>query len=218
MTTGLLLLLVGGCSDYSFTDILDGFGRGDDPGTTDSETPDSGLADSGPTDSEPPGCADADLDGHTDQTCGGDDCDDCDDTVHPDAEAADGSQAQSYATVQPALDAVAGDTENCVAPGDYRAIVMGNRVDFGVTDVGVDSSGATPTVSWTARDGDGDTAHSQAGFQVQVATASWVREPTALLDSGEQAGSDTSFTLATDPGGTWFVRVRVMDGEGAWSA
>lgn len=46
------------------------------------ETAETGSVDSVPT------CADADGDGHADAACGGDDCDDTQDTVHPGAEEA----------------------------------------------------------------------------------------------------------------------------------
>ncbi len=78
MTIALLLVLPG-CSDYGFRDILAGGGRGDDPGTVDTEP-------TGSSDSDPPECPDGDLDGHRDESCGGTDCDDSDPDTHPDAD------------------------------------------------------------------------------------------------------------------------------------
>ena len=71
-------------------------------------------------------------------------------------------------------------------------------------------------VSWTLCDGDADETHRQASFQVQAAEAAWPREPEAVYDSGEVTGTDTSHTLPD--ASEVYVRVRVRDEAGAWSA
>ena len=72
-------------------------------------------------------------------------------------------------------------------------------------------------VSWSGCDGDADEAHSQAAYQVQVALDSWVHEPITEHDSGVIEGTDASYTLPT-LGTTGWVRVRVRDEAGVWSA
>jgi hypothetical protein len=76
-------------------------------------------------------------------------------------------------------------------------------------------SGAT--VSWGGCDGDADMAHTQAAYQVQVALSAWPYEPSAVHDSGVIEGTDTSYALPT-LGDTGWVRVRVRDADGLWSA
>src|SRR5690242_4487158 len=61
-------------------DALDS--AGPDAGAEDAGAEDAG-ADANPTDAPP--CADADMDGHPDLACGGDDCDDTSAAIHPDA-------------------------------------------------------------------------------------------------------------------------------------
>ena len=77
----------------------------------------------------------------------------------------------------------------------------------------VSSSGNTAL--WTLCDGDGDEAHVQAAYQVQVAEHPFPWQPAVEHDSGEVSGTQTSTSLPS--GGGW-VRVRVRDESGAWSA
>ena len=73
------------------------------------------------------------------------------------------------------------------------------------------------TVSWPGCDGDADDAHTQAAYQVQVALTAWPYEPATEHDSGVIEGSDTSYALPA-LGATGWVRVRVRDQDGIWSA
>ena len=88
---------------------------------------------------------------------------------------------------------------------------------FGATAVRAEDDGGAATVSWTACDGDGDEVHAQAAFQVQTASKAWVYEPAVEHDSTELSSTDTTYEL---PGGLGksYVRVRVQDEQGAWSA
>ncbi len=73
------------------------------------------------------------------------------------------------------------------------------------------------TVSWSGCDGDADKDHTQAAYQVQVASTAWPYEPSADYDSGVVTSTDTSASLPST-GTTGWVRVRVQDDDGYWGA
>jgi hypothetical protein len=136
-STGALLLLLGGC-----TAILDAGrhqGGNADGGPRDSGTQDGGPRDSGSRDSGPPdGGCDGDGDGHLSTTCGGDDCNDADPDVYPNAPAICGNgrvEACPGSTVPAAHFGAA--SAGLLRPVELRpAGARGTELAVGVTRVG----------------------------------------------------------------------------------
>ncbi|RCW49643.1 glycoside hydrolase family 9 protein [Paenibacillus prosopidis] len=69
-----------------------------------------------------------------------------------------------------------------------------------------------PQLDWTFLDA--DDADVQAAYQVQASSNGW---ETVDVDSGERAGTSSSYTLDGLADGDWSIRVRLKDNRGAWS-
>jgi endoglucanase len=69
-----------------------------------------------------------------------------------------------------------------------------------------------PQLDWTFLDA--DDADVQAAYQVQASSNGW---ETVDVDSGELAGTSSSYTLDGLADGDWSIRVRSKDNRGAWS-
>ncbi|WP_223829921.1 cellulase family glycosylhydrolase [Paenibacillus arenilitoris] len=70
----------------------------------------------------------------------------------------------------------------------------------------------SPQIDWMSHDE--DASDVQAAYQVQASNDAW---ETVAVDSGELEGATNSYTLDELADGTWSIKVRVKDNQGAWS-